>query len=186
MRARPARPGRRRWTWAIGASVLAAMVAADRAGWLLVRPFNDHAAYDRRRVTVSRVIDGDTIEIAARDGLHDHATTRVRLLGIDCPEMAGYGRAAEPWAEEATAFAAALVEGRSVILRLERAETRGLFGRLLAHIELEDGNCLNEALLTAGLAEAEERWPHSRLRRYAALAREARLRGLGIWSGQNP
>ena len=67
-------------------------------------------------------------------------------------------------------------------LTLEPHRTRGSFGRLLAHAQLPDGSSLNEALLAAGLARADDRWPHSLVGRYAQLERIARREGLGIWS----
>lgn len=52
-----------------------------------------------RIVTVSRVIDGDTIEISrAIDGI-----TCVRLIGVDTPEIY-FAIEPEPYAEEASSF----------------------------------------------------------------------------------
>jgi hypothetical protein len=75
---------------------------------------------------VARVVDGDTLALAGGE--------RVRLLGVDAPELhAGrrghHGPFPEPGAIEARAFLAALVEGRAV--RLER-RGRDLYGRTLA------------------------------------------------------
>jgi endonuclease YncB( thermonuclease family) len=53
---------------------------------------------------------------------------------------------------------------------------------MLAHIELPDRTKLNEALLEAGLAKIEDRWPHALLTRYAQLELAAKRRGAGIWS----
>jgi len=36
-------------------------------------------------ITVTRVIDGDTLDVAAADGGQD----RIRLLGVDTPEVSG-------------------------------------------------------------------------------------------------
>jgi endonuclease YncB( thermonuclease family) len=49
-------------------------------------------------------------------------------------------------------------------------------------VEVEDGRVLNEALLAAGLARPDERWPHARMRRYAQVAHAARRTGVGVWS----
>ena len=108
--------------------------------------------------------------------------TQVRLWGVDSPEVAGRDRPAEPFADEARTFTRARTAGGLVTLTLEPHRTRGAFGRLLAHVELPDGTSLNEALLAAGLARADDRWPHALLGRYAQLERAARREGAGIWA----
>ena len=133
---------------------------------------------------VARIIDGDTLEIEVPDPVHRRSTTRVRLWGVDCPEPAGPDRAGEPLADEARALTRSLAQGRMVTLTLESHRTRGTRQRILAHVELPDGTSLNEALLTAGLARADDRWPHAQLGRYAQAQRAARKDALGIWSAQ--
>ncbi len=177
----PLRTQRRRG-WAITILVLASLIAADRAGWLLVRSPDDLTAYHEAETLVARVIDGDTIEIETPDPRHRRPATQVRLWGIDCPERAGPRRAAgEPFAEEALALARSLAEGRRIRIALEPHRTRDVHGRLLAHVELPDGTSLNETLLEAGLAAADDRWPHARLIRYAQIERSARRAGAGAW-----
>jgi micrococcal nuclease len=163
-------------------AVLAMLIVADRSGCLLVRRIDDMAAYHGMQTRIVTVLDGDTIDVALPDALHDRPTTRVRLCGIDCPEPARPRQPAEPWAEEATALTRELTEDATITLWLESHSTRGVFGRVLAHVELPDGSFLNEALLAAGLAVADDRWPHAKLTRYAQLENAARQQGLGIWS----
>ncbi|MHC4590774.1 MAG: thermonuclease family protein [Planctomycetota bacterium] len=158
----------RRWPWLIAAALLIALVIADRSGWLLVRQPDDMTVYHGAAVRVARVIDGDTFEIQIPDRLHHRPVTQVRLWGVDSPEAAGRNRPPEPFGP--------------VTLTLEPHRTRGSFGRLLAHAQLPDGSSLNEALLAAGLARADDRWSHSLVGRYAQLERVARREGLGIWS----
>ncbi len=138
-----------------------------------------------RRVEVVRVIDGDTLEIKHPDALNNRPVTRIRLWGLDCPETAKRDRSADPYADQATDQTRSLAADRMVTLSLESHRTRGTFGRVLAHVELPDGTSLNEALLSAGLAIADERWPHSLIGRYAQLERAAKRAGLGIWSAQD-
>jgi endonuclease YncB( thermonuclease family) len=172
----------RRWPWVIAAALLVALVIADRSGWLLVRRPDDMTAYHGTAVRVARVIDGDTFEIEVPDRLHERPVTQVRLWGVDSPEAARRDRAAEPFADEARALTRTLTADGPVTLTLEPHRTRGSFGRLLAHAQLADGSSLNEALLAAGLARADDRWSHSLVGRYAQLERVARREGLGIWS----
>ena len=170
-----------RWPLAAGAVLVAALVVADRSGWLLARP-DDMATYHGLEALVVRVIDGDTIEIAPPDAFADRPTTRVRLWGVDCPERAAAGRPAEPYAEEAAELTRSVVGDRRVVLALEPHRMRGAFGRVLAHVSIPGGVSLSETLLAAGLARSDDRWPHSHLDRYAELERAARRQGLGIWA----
>ncbi len=175
----------RRRRWVIAAIVLTGLIVADRSGWLLVGRGDDMTAYHGAEFRVGRVIDGDTIEIEIPDPRRRRSATQVRLLGIDCPERAGPRRAtAEPFADEALMLARSLADGRRVRIALEPHRTRDAYGRLLAHVELADGTSLNEALLQAGLARADDRWPHAQLGRYAQAQRAARKDALGIWSAQ--
>ena len=160
---------------------VAGLIYADQRGWLLVRRHDDMAAYHGRAARVSQVVDGDTIDIELPDALHDRPVTRVRLIGIDAPEEAYGGKAAEPLADQATALAREASHGQQVLLWLEPAQPRDAFGRLLAHVELANGERLNEVMLRAGLATAEERWPHTLLTRYAQVELTARRQKAGVW-----
>ncbi len=185
MTRRAKRPGRQRWPWLVAGVVLIALIIADRSGWLLVPKIDDMTAYHGASAEVLRVIDGDTIEIELSDAMRDRPVTRIRFWGLDCPETARPDRPADPYAKEATELTRMLAADRKVTLYLESHRTRGVFGQVLAHVQLPDGTSLNEALLSAGLAVADERWPHSRLGRYAQLERAAKRKTLGIWSHQD-
>ena len=106
---------------------------------------------------------------------------------MDTPEIAKpqSDQPAEPWAAEAAALTASLIDGGSVRLRLEPHLTRGEYGRLLAYVELPDGTLLNERLLLAGLAKAEGRWSHLHVERFALLENQARRDRVGLWSKTN-
>lgn len=182
---------RRRWAIAVGLLLAGSVLGwLDRAGWGW---YEGDAAdrYEGARVRVVEVIDGDTFDARLQAGGGGSAVVRIRLWGLDTPETAKPARPdrgeparpAEPWADIARERARALLEGREVTLDVEAHRLRGRFGRLLAHVALPDGRWLNELLLAEGLARAERRWSHSRLDRYASLEREARLAGLGLWSG---
>ncbi len=157
------------------------LVVADRSGWLLVRRPDDMIVYHGTMTRVIRVVDGDTLEVDLPDRLQGRPYTRVRLWGIDSPELAGLDRPAEAFAEEARELVRTLAEGRTAILTLEAHRPRGAFGRVLAHVQIRDSTNLNETLLAAGLARADDRWPHSRLAHYAQVERAAQRRKVGIW-----
>lgn len=90
---------------------------------------------------VTRVIDGDTIEVTLNG-----QTERVRYIGINTPERD------EPCYQAATDANRALVAGQTV--RFERdATNRDRFGRLLRYVYAGD-TFVNLQLITEGYAEA--------------------------------
>jgi endonuclease YncB( thermonuclease family) len=91
------------------------------------------------RVLVSRVVDGDTVEI--------QGSRRVRLIGIDTPERGECGY------EEAAALVRDLLEGKPVELVYGAAERTDRYGRELAYLEIE-GYDVGMVLLEAGWARA--------------------------------
>jgi endonuclease YncB( thermonuclease family) len=128
----------------------------------------DLARYHGQRFEVVRVVDGDTLHLGASDLGGD--STKVRLLGIDAPEMGTTRSARMYFAAEATAFAKRLALHQEVHVYLdERAGSRDRYPRLLAYIELPDGKFLNEELLSEGYAYADKRFRHSYYQKYLQL-----------------
>jgi micrococcal nuclease len=126
--------------------------------------------------TVSRVVDGDTIEISpAINGIED-----VRLIGMDTPETVDPGEEVEPLGPEASTFATDALTGQSVGLEFD-VEREDQYDRLLAYV-YTGGEMFNEDLVEEGLAQAYPYEPNTRYEgRFAAAQEEARADGLGIW-----
>jgi endonuclease YncB( thermonuclease family) len=82
-------------------------------------------------VVVSRVVDGDTIEVSPTVG----GIANVRLIGVDTPEIYG---GTEPYGEEASAFTTERLESRKVALEFD-VERIDPYGRALAYVWLPDG-----------------------------------------------
>lgn len=177
---------KRRWKFWLTIAVLALVITLDRAGFLLAPRLDDFGRYHDQHVLVMRVIDGDTIEVSMPDRLHGSPSTHVRLWGLDCPEVARGGVPGEPWSDEARVMARQLAEGSRVRLIIEPGRIRDSFSRILAHVELPDGRSLNRELLAAGLASADDRWPHARLLTYEQAEFFARAHEVGIWSKAGP
>src|SRR5437763_11555504 len=105
-------------------------------------------------VLVRAVVDGDTIDVAS--------VGRVRLLGIDAPEIGRGLATAAPFAREARARLTALILHRWVRLEQEGAPV-DVYDRRLAYVLTEDGAFVNAVLVREGLARVTARVPLSRL-----------------------
>ena len=171
---------RRRWLTMVIAAVLAMLVVYGRCT-TGPAPRNDRARYHDRSFRVSRVVDGDTLDIDAPDG--DKSVTRIRLWGVDTPEV-GHGRGADMhFGPEAQAFAERTLQGREVRIVLSQRRTRGKYGRLLAYVFLErGGRMFNEMLIEQGYGYADLRFKHDYGRRFEAIERDARKAGVGLWA----
>jgi micrococcal nuclease len=127
-------------------------------------------------VYVSRVVDGDTIEVEMPNG----RTEDVRYIGVDTPETVDPSEPVGCFGPKASHFNQSLVEGRRVRLRFDE-ERRDYYGRLLAYVYL--GNrFVNAELLRRGLARAIYYSPNGAHRyQFEAIARRAGRAGRGLW-----
>ncbi|HSA59566.1 MAG TPA: thermonuclease family protein [bacterium] len=124
--------------------------------------------------TIQSCSDGDTCAVQVAG-----FAFKVRLIGVDAPEMGRRKGEGQPFAREAKDALNRMVAGK----RLEIAQ-HGLDGynRPLVTIRLEDGDMANERLVAAGLAEVYEgpsKYDTSRLR---YLQDRAKSEGRGMWS----
>ncbi|MCZ6514559.1 MAG: thermonuclease family protein [Acidobacteria bacterium] len=120
-----------------------------------------------------RVIDGDTILLERGE--------RVRLIGVDTPEIAHPQGPEEKFGKEASAFTERLAEGKPVRLEFGR-EREDAYGRTLAYVYLEDGTLLNAELIRQGLGTAYTRYPFRFEEEFIRLEQEARQNGRGMWA----
>ncbi|MBL8830492.1 MAG: thermonuclease family protein [Planctomycetaceae bacterium] len=125
---------------------------------------------------VNRVVDGDTIVLD--DG------TRVRLMGVDCPESVKPNTPVEPYGTEATEFTRNWLASAGGNVRLEFDRERfDNFERTLAFVWHEE-HSLNEDLLRAGLArwEANFSYASSMKTRFRKAQEAARQDQRGLWT----
>jgi endonuclease YncB( thermonuclease family) len=125
---------------------------------------------------VVRVLDGDTIDVRLASG----ARERVRVLGIDAPEL----RPRECHAVQATAAARRLAQGKRVRLIGDRTQAaRDRSRRLLAYVVLPNGADLGRQLVAGGFAElfVFDGQPFLRVGAYRTAEKLARDRRLGVW-----
>ncbi len=129
-------------------------------------------------VRLVRVFDADTILVQLAGGTHE----RVRLLGVDAPEVKGY-REAEPGGEEAKARARELLGSGPVRLETDAtADDRDGYGRLLRYVRLSDGRDLGRTLIEEGYARAYRRFTYDRKKEYLAHESQAHEERRGLWA----
>ncbi|NUL82946.1 MAG: thermonuclease family protein [Armatimonadetes bacterium] len=117
------------------------------------------------------VTDGDTIGVM-RGGKEE----KVRLHGIDCPEMG------QAYGSNAKAFTSELAFGKTVEVR-ERGKDG--YGRTIGDVVLPDGRLLNHQLVEEGLAWWYRKYAPGD-KRLEELERGARESRTGLWADADP
>ena len=125
---------------------------------------------------VRHVYDGDTLWLA--DG------RKIRLIGINTPEMARENRPAEPFAIDAKNALIMLLKTRNNLVGLSYGpEREDKYQRTLAHLYLTDGRSIQAQLLRAGLATAYTTPPNdTKSQCYRRAESVARKQKSGLWS----
>lgn len=126
--------------------------------------------------TVSYVNDGDTVRLSNGD--------RVRLVGIDTPEIGRDGADDEPFASEAQqSLRALLAESRNRVTVVDATEGEDRYGRRLSYLYTPDGRTVQGELLEQGMAMAVFVAPNLELADCLTSREEgARRAERGIWS----
>lgn len=134
-------------------------------------------ACDSGTATVSRVVDGDTVDVTWRG-----KDVRVRLLNVDTPETVDPDRPVECLGPEATSFLKSLLpKGTEVRLELDEEQT-DRYDRVLAGVFLQD-TLVNAEIARAGLGVPRYVAPNKKfLPAVQAAADEAAAAGAGLWS----
>jgi endonuclease YncB( thermonuclease family) len=101
---------------------------------------------------VLNVIDGDTLVVRARIWVGQDLEIKVRLAGVDAPELRGRCDFERAQARRARDFVRERVAAGRV--RLHLIQYGKYAGRVLARVESESGGDLGTALIKAGLARA--------------------------------
>jgi micrococcal nuclease len=168
---------RRHLSRALLALLILVMVSA---GMALLRLIPESEQAGGSTVLVKRVVDGDTIIVIMPTGKEE----RVRLIGVDTPELARDGRPEQFFAREATVCARRLADKASVMMERDAfCADRDDYGRLLRYVWLPDGRLMNEELIISGCGKAFTRFRFSLMEQFKASERRARRERRGIWSG---
>ena len=126
--------------------------------------------------TVKFVYDGDTIRLKTGE--------RVRLIGINTPELGHNDQKPQPYSWEAKKQLIQLLRQHDNRVKLRYdVQKKDKYNRLLAHLYLNDGVSVSEWLLEKGLATTltvpPNTWQYSC---YMAAEKRARVAKRGIWS----
>lgn len=127
-----------------------------------------------RYVAIKYVHDGDTVHFA--DG------AKVRLVGINTPELERDRKPAEPYAIEARDGLRKLLRSSDRIAVRYGRERKDRHGRILAHLYLGDGRSVQQWLLEQGYAVATPHPPNlHRVDCYQRAEQAARAMRRGLW-----
>ncbi|EAH8208312.1 thermonuclease [Campylobacter upsaliensis] len=123
---------------------------------------------------VSRVIDGDTIELLAKtskENPYNHITKlKIRLYGIDAPELK------QAYGKEAKEYLSALVLKQEVGLIIENKDK---YERIVGTLFLK-GQDINKEMVKNGYAHAYESFS----KKYLAEQADAKMFKLGLWQDE--
>ncbi|MEI7904923.1 MAG: thermonuclease family protein [Candidatus Firestonebacteria bacterium] len=119
------------------------------------------------------VIDGDTIILSTGD--------RVRLKGIDAPELHHPILPAQRFGEESKAYLEQQVKGREIMLEFDSGDSKDMYDRALAYIFCK-GVDINGEMIRMGYAYAYVFKSHKREQEYKHFEKEARDKKRGLWN----
>jgi len=103
---------------------------------------------------VSKVVDGDTIDVDIDLGFDISFSSRVRLAGIDTPESRTTDKMEKALGLEAKAYLKHEIESaKKVVIKTEKMDSSEKYGRILGWVFLDDSTVsLNEKMISDGHA----------------------------------
>lgn len=125
-------------------------------------------------VSVAHVYDGDTVKLT--DG------RKIRLIGINTPEIGRRGDPSEPYADDARIALQKILQGRRVALRYDK-DRHDRYGRVLAHLFIDQEQSVEVQLLERGLGTVLTVPPNVwNVDCYVAAERRAQASQSKLWS----
>jgi micrococcal nuclease len=103
---------------------------------------------------VTKVVDGDTIDVDIDLGFDISFSSRVRLAGIDTPESRTTDKMEKALGLEAKAYLKHEIEAaKSVVIKTEKMDSSEKYGRILGWVFLDGSSIsLNEKMIADGYA----------------------------------
>ena len=127
---------------------------------------------------VTKVVDGDTIDVDIDLGFDISFSSRVRLAGIDTPESRTADKMEKSLGLEAKAFLKHEIESaKSVVIKTEKMDSSEKYGRILGWVFLDGSEkSLNEKMIEVGHA-----WGYmgeTKVKDFEALAKARKKAGI--------
>lgn len=123
-------------------------------------------------IRVSKVIDGDTLVLQGGE--------RIRLIGLDTPELKDPRETAAAMARKSRDFLKDLAEGKHIRLEYGRERTDS-YGRTLAYLYLKNGTLINAEIVRQGYGAVYKFFPFQYLDEFLFYEKGAREAGRGLW-----
>jgi len=126
---------------------------------------------------VTKVVDGDTIDVEIDLGFDISFSSRVRLAGIDTPESRTADKAEKALGLEAKAYLKhAIDSAKSVVIKTEKMDSSEKYGRILGWVYLDgDTESINDKMINDGHA-----WGYmgeTKVKDFVALAKARKKSG---------
>ncbi len=140
---------------------------------------------EAQEAEVRRIVDGDTMELAAPTAgvaLAGTGQVDVRLLEIDAPETGRPGEPAQCYGDQATARLTELAPPTSTVWIQRDEQLRDPYGRHLLYLWNDEGAFVNLEMVEGGHADAVLFPPNDRYWAQMSAARaDAEAGGAGLW-----
>jgi micrococcal nuclease len=103
---------------------------------------------------VTKVVDGDTIDVIIDLGFDIMFASRVRLAGIDTPESRTKDLAEKKLGIESKEYLAKRIkEAKNIVIKTEKLDSSEKYGRILGWLYLDgDGTSVNTEMIEKGYA----------------------------------
>jgi micrococcal nuclease len=126
---------------------------------------------------VTKIVDGDTIDVEIDLGFDISFSSRVRLAGIDTPESRTKDKAEKALGLEAKAYLKHAVDSaKTIVIKTEKINSSEKYGRILGWLYLDgDTVSMNDHMINDGHA-----WGYmgeTKIKDFEALAKARKLSG---------
>jgi micrococcal nuclease len=121
------------------------------------------------------IIDGDTIK-TAKSG-------KIRLIGINTPEVKSPYTEEQPGGKEATIKIRGILANSEKVCLIhdEIGDQTDKYGRSLDYVFTEDGTDINAEMVRTGFARWYSRFPYERKLEFKEYQNSAKKAGIGLW-----
>jgi len=125
------------------------------------------------KARITHAVDGDTLVTSDN--------TKIRLIGINTPEIHHPNKGVEYFGKEAATYTRKFLEGETVYIQYD-IQKKDKYGRKLAYVFLQDGTFFNAKLVYEGYADLMTIPPNLKYTDlFKNLAKKARTSKKGLW-----